>query len=563
MQFLEDEYYLGKCVKNLSPRWKKEFVEIFSLTSSIVLVVLTGPIGNGKTTFGSICQVRKLYELSCLKDHVGFYKLLPGTRFIFGIYNLTLNKADDTTELVRTYVDTSPYFNEICPRLKRPNDPIFFPSLNLEISTGSLSSHALGDSLLSFLLDEANFFKKTSSADNPAEITRAHQLFNEAFSRLVSRFMRRGRTPGLVIVISSKKFQTSFVDKMIKQIRMDPEMAKTAKVIEFPLWEAKDPADFSGETFSVLVGTEYWSSRVLELDEAVPRGAETVEVPIEYRPQFITDADLALRDIAGISTKGSSAFFPVKEKILQCIDDTRKHPFTMEEVSVPFLRTGEGAAVEDYMIDRMLVKIDRSQRMPLIRPGTKRNLHIDIAYKDECLGLAMAHPYQMLDGRLGVYVDLLLRVRPPIGGELDIGKTVKFINHLIAIGYRLDKVTFDQFQSRVPIQLLIQAGFKAEKLSLDLAHFIHLKTCFNEGRISIYPYKPLLEEFDHFMRSPDETSRPRHEVGYYDDIIDALASVVSLCLKIEKRTQKVERVVTSVPLTPVLSLGFANKSFTF
>jgi len=537
-EFLEDEYYLGKSVKYLSDVWKDILDDVFHPLSSVVTLILTGSIGSGKTTAAAICVVRKIYELSCLKDPAEFYNLLPGCRITFGIYSLTLDKADDANELIRMYTDDSPYFREHCPRKLRPNNPIFFPSKNIEVALGSMGNHALGDHILGFVLDEANFYTRGRKlAESPGEKTRAHQLFNSAQTRIVSRFMRGGKVPGLVIIVSSKKFQTSFVDTLIERANRNPKMARTTRVVELPLWAIKDPRDFSGEKFMMLVGTEYYNSRVLEVDEIVPEGAKVVEVPMEYIDQFLMDPDLALRDIAGLSTKGSTAFFPVKQRIFQCINDKRDHPFTKSEIVLPF---GENLQISDYVIERDLIKIQRSMRTPIVHPGVPRHLHIDIALTEECLAIVMGHPFMMLDDKFGVYVDFMLRIRPPIIGELDLGSTIDFLKYLRSIGYIIKKVTFDQYQSRMPIQLLVQQGFDAELLSVKIQHYNHLKTCFNESRIDMYDYAPMLEEVDTLLRDP-EGKRPHHSTEGYDDILDALTSVVSQCYNIAGTKRKGDR----------------------
>lgn len=533
-QFLEDDYYLGKSVKNLSPVWKKEFEIIFSPTSSIITVIITGAIGTGKTTFASICKTYKMYQLSCLKDPVQFYGLLPGSKIVFGVYNITLDKADDLCGKVIHYVDNSPYFNEYCVRKKKPKDLIIFPDKNIEVSVGSLGTHALGDNILGYTVDEANFFKRSRSIGE-IEKTRAHQIFHEAQTRLYSRFMKGGDVPGLVILISSRKFVSSFTDSLIEKARTDPEIGRTTRVIEHALWETKNKKDFSGETFKVLIGTEFYDSRVLELDEIVPEDAQVIEVPVEYKRPFLDDCDLAIRDIAGISTKGSSAFFPVKQRIFNCIDKTRSHPFTKSEITIPL---GKDFQLEEYLDEKSLVSIIRSIKTPHIHPGAGRFVHIDIAYSEENLGMSMVHPFLTKDDKLAVYVDFMLRMRPPVIGELDLDPAVDFMKHLRKIGFNIVRVTFDRYQSRMPIQHLIKAGFRSDVVSIVLQHYVQLKTLFNEGRISLYDYLPFREEVDNLMKNEDETKRPEHAIGFNDDLLDSLAGAVSCALNIDSTSKK-------------------------
>jgi hypothetical protein len=551
-QFVEDDYFLGKNVKNLSEAWKQELEIVFDPDSTIGTIIITGAIGIGKTTFAAICLTRKLYELSCLRDPSHFFGLLPKSKIIFGVYNITLDKADDVSVLVEQYVNDSPYFQEKCAIRPRPHYPLYFPEKRLEVASGSLASHALGDNVLGFILDEANFHKKVQNPDAQTEKTRAHQLFNEARSRQVSRFLRRGRLPGLTMLLSSRKFQSSMLDELIEKVAVDPDLQQTVRIIQFALWEIKNPDDFSGEHFDVVIGTEHYASRVLEFEEIPPEGSEIVSVPVEYREQFFTDADLALRDIAGISTAGSTAFFPVKQKILNCIENDRTHPFSRPVLT---LALGSDTRIDDFFQERKLCKIERSVWCPLVHPEAPRHLHIDLAYSEENVGIAMGHPYIMRDAKFGVYVDFMLRISPPVKGQIPFAEIIAFVNQLRnTYRFRIKKVTFDQYQSRMPIQLLLQAGFEAELLSIDLIHYTHLKTCFTERRINMYEYAPLLEEVDGLRKNP-EGGRPNHKPGSFDDILDALAGAVSRCYNISSSRARVGTVKKDKVVLPRVDDG--------
>jgi len=299
-------------------------------------------------------------------------------------------------------------------------------------------------------------------------------------------------------------------------------------VADLALWQTKDPKLFSGDFFEVLVGTEAYDSRVLEPEEMPPPGSDTVMVPVEYYNEFMLDCDLALRDIAGVSTAGSRRFFPVVDRILQCIDTDRFHPFTRPELSLDLDSTEE---ISSFFNIRDMCSIRRSRWQPLINPTAKRFIHCDIAYSQECMGITMVHPCAMPDGRLGAYVDFMLRIRPPVVGQIPIPAMVEFLKFLRKIGFAIEKVTFDQFQSRMPIQLLLQAGFQSEILSVDIMHYSHLKTSFNELRIDMYEYAPMLEEARTLLKDP-KGGRPHHPPHGLDDVMDSLAGAVSSCFNI-------------------------------
>jgi hypothetical protein len=157
-------------------------------------------------------------------------------------------------------------------------------------------------------------------------------------------------------------------------------MALNIKVVEFALWQTKNPDDFSGESFDVLVGSERYPSRVLEFEEIVEEeDAQVVQVPVEYLEQFISDPDLALRDIAGISTAGSTSFFPVKSRILDCVDPMRTHPFTRPVITIPLMSE---QTIQEYFQERKLCHIVNSLWTPRVHPEVERHIHIDLAYSE-------------------------------------------------------------------------------------------------------------------------------------------------------------------------------------
>jgi len=545
-QFLEDPYYVGQSFKDLSSCWKQDFCEIFQPGSQITTVIITGSIGCGKTTFAKALLARKVYELTCLKKPAEFFGLLPDSSIVFGTFNITLTKADDILEGLQGVFLNSPYFKEKCPLQERPAFPLWFPSKRLQLVTGSLASHALGDNIFGFVLDEANFYKRTAKNEAPGEKTRAHQLFNEANNRIISRFMRAGRTPGLVVLISSRKFQSSFLDSKIHEAETVPAVRRRTKIIERSHWEIRDPREFSGEKFMVLKGTDRYPSRLLEEEEVIPEGGETVTVPAEYREQFELDVDLALRDLAGVSTVGSMLFFSNPASVTKCYNTTRSHPFSAPDICIPL---GSGNKLRDFVDVRALCKVQASTWVPLVDPSTPRFIHFDLAYSEENLGIAMAHPYRKLNGQLAAFVDFMLRVRPPATGQLDLTSIPDFVLFLRSLGFRIPLVTFDQFQSRVLMQLLIQAGFKSELISVQLTHFNDLKSGFNQGTIDLYEYEPLESEMQTLLRDA-AGDRPHHAQGERDDICDALASVVSQCFGLKgapKQMSSAKRVHVNDP----------------
>ena len=172
-EFVEDPYYLGKLVGDIHENWKRELSFVLDPANGITEWILRGSIGCGKSTAAAIAQCYKIYVLTLLADPAAFYDLLPGSSLVFGVFSITLRKADRSYELMKDYLDDCPYFRDYHPRLQRPDNPIEIPDKNIRIEQGSLSEHALSENMFSFTLDEANFFKKIRDPAAREERTRA------------------------------------------------------------------------------------------------------------------------------------------------------------------------------------------------------------------------------------------------------------------------------------------------------------------------------------------------------------------------------------------------------
>ena len=533
-QFVEDPFYLGDIVGNLAPVWKDALDEVFAPDSRIVVWLITGAIGAAKSTVAVVAHLYKVYCLSCLRSPAEFLGLFRESEIVFGLFSVTLKKSRSTDlRTMRTYVDSSPYFRKYLPRKPRTADALVFPSKNIRIELGSLERHALSSNLLGLFLDEANFFRHKVDKDS---ITMAHRIYEAARKRLVSRFLQGDILPGLITVVSSSNTVSDFTEEIEEKARVIPEFKETTKITRVSLWDAHPERSWGEEKIRVVVGDSRLESRVLEPDEIPPRGARIIEVPANLQLEFLLEPDQALRDLAGIPTVASSAFFPRLADITACVDHTRAHPFTVVEAPVGLK---QGARLRELLIRPAVCKIVESRFQPLLDPGAQRFIHIDLAVNDCAAGFCMGHPIRLRDGRLGVCLDMILRIVAPSGDEINFEAITDLVCYLRDLGYPIARITFDQFQSRMPMQILRTAGFNAERLSIKLAHYNALKDSILNKRLQFYRYKPLIEELRGLRRPADKNDRPE---GEPDDVADAVAGVVAQCLGVSgvRRSHKRE-----------------------
>jgi hypothetical protein len=549
-QFIEDDYYLGRVAKDLHPLWKRDLCAVFAPGSKIFEWVMTGGIGIGKTTLACVAMAYKLHCLSCLRDAAKYYGLLTDSMIVFGIYSITKRQVADTGYFkVRGFLDSSPYFRNEFPRSMKIDSKCVFTKRAVQVVPGSQELHALGLDLFTFMMDEVNFMRVKDSKELGRATGQAYDLYNATYTRLLSRFVRPGGTlPGLMLLLSSRNSETSFLEEHLKLVKDLP----TTYISDYALWEVKDATKFTQPKFTVEIGDRLSPSRIITDVEEVREGARVVEVPGEFRKPFHEDIDQALRDIAGVATFNLSPLIRDRQSVFDAVVDKLKHPFSRESVT---LDINDDILLEDFFQMDTVARVKNSKWVPKANPGAPRFIHIDNALTGDCLGLAMGHVAGLvksdktnLDGTRStmrspfIVMDFMLQVTPPVGSEIDLSKVRAFVLFLSRL-YSVGRVTMDGFQSRDAMQILLKDGIEAGYLSVDRTDeaYINLRSALFDRRIAYYHYDPFISEtldlerdiktqkVDHPTRASDGTRGSK-------DVADAVAGVVWHCIN-DKRAR--------------------------
>lgn len=516
--FFTSPDYIGHLLEALSPKWLDELDCVLDPSRSVTEWVIKGAIGTGKTTASALAICYKLYSLACLRAPAEFFQLLPGSIITFAFFSITMDKADLGFESLRYWIQNSPWFKEYAPIRDHPADPITIPSKRLSVMVGSLSTHTLGEHLFGYALDESNFFKKAPGrTSRPSDRTRAHQIYRQAMRRQMSRFSRFGAVPGLTCLLGSEQTETAFLEEREKSSKNNPHV----HVTRFALWDVKPADQFTGERFDVVVGDGVRESRILEEDELPPRDARVIRVPTEYRKPFEEDPVDSIRDLAGLPVPGTGRFFAVPERLEDCIDLSRPHPMTQEQI--PLSTKDVESSLVPYLQADLLFRIRRSSGVPIVNPACVRFAHVDIGLTGTPAALAVGHLTPM--GCL--YYDLLLRILPPQWGEVDLDAIVAFLKYLRTSGFRFRTVTYDSYQSRHSIQHLCKAGFNGGTLSIGYDAYRELRRRIYDGpgACSYYRYLPLLDELKALLMPAKDGAAPDHPVNGTDDVAQVAAGV--------------------------------------
>lgn len=550
-EFLDSDEFLGAITKQLYEPWREELREVFRPGSEVYEWIFRGAIGTGKSTVAAIAKAFLIYRNSCLRNIHEYYGLMKNSRIVFGVYSVTVSQVHDVGYFkVRNMIEECPYFTKVFPWNHRLLTRVDFTRGAMQVIAGSRAFHSLGLDLLSLYLDEANFHGNSAAGqihDTAETPSQAMEIYNATKTRLKSRFMRPGGlVPGMMFLISSERGKQDFLPQHIEKISSEIKAGKV-KVSNFSQWAVKPVSMFCGDTFKVQIGDQIHPSRILAGEEYPAQGCELLRVPVEFKPDFEADVDRSIRDIAGIATSGIAPFFRDKTAILECIDRTRRHPFTRPSVTIDYKTD---VHLQDFFVPEEVFQVRNSMYIPRIHPLAPRFIHVDLGLTNDCAAICIGHSGPMrkekrfrhdgghyLDSVPSIYIDMMLQIRPPYQSEIDLEKVRSFIINLRDHGIPIARVSFDGFQSIDSKQTLIKLGFDAVILSVDKTEeaYMYVRQAVLERRLSMYDYPVVLKELFNLERdlSKHKIDHPqKNEDGTpgSKDVSDALAGVCFHCM---------------------------------
>lgn len=545
-EWLDDPYHMGMSTKTLYPKIREDLIEALG-GNGYREIVLTGSIGYGKTTFMSIAICRILYELSCMRAPQLCYGLSPGSEMAIALVSVNLFIASKVMlGAIQDKLEISQYFNENFPHSGRKDELRFPNNISLYISSTGALHRLLGLNVIAAAIDEANFMstkraRSGQSRRNLASYDNAESLYNGIVRRIKSRFMKAAPDlPGCTILTSSANLSGGFLERKLDASKQDP----TIFARDYATWDVKPQKHFCGERFLVGVGEGNIRSKLIEEEDEIAyfkdNGCKVVEVPIEYRDDFERDLEMAIRDIAGLSTFALSAFISRIEKIEEAIVQSISHPcsriaYKMDEpfqihwheLCVMNERRLRGGYMEKYWI-------------PKNRNDVNRVIHIDTSLSGDSTGFAMGYVDRMVevqrrDSNGQSYTDLapkvviefMLRIDPPSGDQIFLPDVRRLVYEFQEHGFHISSVTCDSYQSAEMLQQMRARGINAKVVSLDRTTegYDKLKSALYEDRISYYHYEPFLDEVKK-LEYHAERGKIDHPIAGSKDISDAVAGVV-------------------------------------
>ena len=505
-EFLHNPEYLGKGLIGedgkftVFPYWVDVLKKVFpnNIQTAYRTLVLSGGIGLGKSFVAVLCILYQLYRMMCLKNPYTFYGLQPIDKITFSFMNITLDASKGVAwDKAQSLLQASPWFMARGTVSGRENI-VWTPPKGIELIAGSQPRHVIGRAVFSNFCDEISFIP---NQDVAKQVEKAKLLISTIDTRMQSRFMKGEFNPTLNILASSKRTDQSFLETYIENKKTNE--SKTTLVIDEPQWIIRTDKD-SPNKFWVAVGNKFLESELVPLDATdedlktyTDRGYTLLAVPSGYYEQFVDNINIALTEIAGISTSSTSRYISgVRIKAV-------KHPEFKNPFIKDILETGNAPDDTDQYQDYFdLSRIPEDLiRKPLY-------IHLDMSISGDKTGIAGTwiigkkptaagqEPSRDLFYRLAFSVS----IKAPKGYQISFEKNRNFIRWLKNSGFNIRGISYDTFNSADLGQVLSAEGFNCSIISVDRVKdnvcipYQTLKNTIYEERVQIYEDCQLLTE---------------------------------------------------------------------
>lgn len=524
--FLDSQTYLGNGTMSngkstVFPYWRDMLRKLFpnNIDTAYNTLVLTGAIGLGKSFIGVICILYILYRTMCLKDPYAHYGLQQIDTITFSFMNITLDAAEGVAwSKCQELLKSSPWFMSKGHMSKSQDNPVWIAPKGIELIFGSRPEHVIGRALLANLSDEVNFF---NNKDVEKQKEKAKSLISSIDARMKSRFMKGEYLPSLNILASSKRTEQSYLESFIEQKRKNE--SKTTLIIDEPQWVIRTDKD-SPNKFCVAVGNKFLASEVLpldinneQLDGYRAKGYTILKVPMGYYENFIDDIDIALTDIAGISTTNTTKFIS-GVRWNECVKTEYINPMKKEIIEVGNAYDDTTQYYDFFDISKVPVKL---KSKPLF-------IHLDMSLTGDRTGIAgvwikgkrpKVNEKEPESKTLQYQLAFSFAIKAPRGYQISFEKNKQFIYWLKSQGFRIKKITADSFQSAALLQDLKAQGYDCEVLSVDRVDsqshqtipYQYFKTTLYERNIDLYKSTLLVEEAINLEK--DASGHINHPLG--------------------------------------------------
>lgn len=419
------------------------------------------------------------------------------------------------TKIEKVHYDTPKIFYDIINAAP-------FNNFLIKSNSGYICSH-------NCFFDEVSFQR---NQDVEKQKKKANDMIDTAIGGMKTRFVHHGKNPTLLVLASSKRSDKSFLEEhMKKKLASEKE---NVYISDGSVWEVKPEGTYSKQTFKLALGNKYLDSVVLQdgedINHYLAKGhSRIIDIPIDFKADFLDDMDRALCDFAGISASSISKYIN-GAAVMELVGNRIQNPFSRE-----ILEIGDGPDDDvQYYNFFDISKIDPQLRSkPLF-------IHLDMSYTGDMTGIAgifiKGKKYSVgeLDQSKDMFYSLAFSVsiKAPKGRHISFEKNRNFIYWLKSKGFNIKGITSDTYQSYDTGETLRAKGYPYSVLSVDRVDTNHVcvpyqyfKSTINEKRLEMYNDKMLIHQMIVLERNI-ESGKIDHPAGEAKDVCDAVCGAI-------------------------------------
>ena len=506
--FIEDPFYLGNSFGDgkLFPYWKQKLKEVFPTPIHInkMIVILTGAIGTGKSTFSRICSLYLQHRFDCLEDPYKTLGIAPGKYLNFVFFHTTVVKAkSDFIDPNNVNKKDSPYFN----------GGMLHPDLKVaDVADGVRSNATIGGDTVFEVLSELNFVDQTVGK----------YKIEQAIKRIQSRFLKVMGYFILIILDTSARGDNSLVDNFIKS---NPFVGQVM-TIRAAIWQARAHLNLYGRKgwFYVYAGDKTHQPYIMKHRDDITMEMDpsrVIKAPEELRATFEFNIVEGLQDHAGVSTMGTGRLFDDSQAVEKqfCLP-----MYSSDIIIIDFFNKTDKLI---YQLDRYLKDIPTDR---VVFP------RYDLGVTGDNAGLAVTYfdRYVFFDKekkvRMPVYkTPLMVAISRRKNQETSLYHLYEFI---LDLNDRFDigEFTADQFASRQMLQDLEREGLTTRLLSVDRtdAPYIYFKNMVMNKLWTGAENKLALKECCELEWKDEKVDHPKTGSK---DVMDAVCGSVYSCFE--------------------------------
>ena len=535
--FITDDNYMGSAWKDsegnlkLYPYWLDRLKELFPTNTDVSVnnFIESGARGLGKSEIACLCCAYLMYRVMCMKNPLEFYHLKPTEKICFALMNITkdLVKAIALDKFQKS-IQMSPWFMSKGRMTTFENEPFWVPPEPIDLIMGSQPNHVIGLPIYFAFFDEIDFIKN-QDIDKQKKI--AMNMIDTAIGGMKTRFVHKGKNPTLLILASSKRSDKSFLEEhMKKKLASEHE---NVIIIDEAVWTVKPKGTYSDKTFKVALGNKFLQSKVLEDNEDLNlywrRGYKILDIPVDFKANFLDDIERALCDYAGIASTELSKYIS-GQAVQDCINPNRLNPFAKDILEI-------GNALDDRL---QYYNFFDKDKVPMEWRSKPLYIHLDMSISGDKTGIAgvfaigKKHSQNPEDQSKDMFYGLAFNVsiKAPKGRQVSFEKNRKFIYWLKEQGYNIKGISTDTFQSYDTGQQLLALGYPYKQISVDRVDSDHVckpyqyfRSTLYEKRIEMYSSKELVDELIDLERNIN-TGKVDHPDGGAKDAADAVCGAL-------------------------------------